>query len=74
MVSDGPANSSSAGSCFPQDAPSLPDCGDMGNRWRCDTCLKQLACAGRGFLQYRLPALASHGPLCPLNRALEVLL
>lgn len=73
-VYDGPASSSSAGSCFPQDAPSLPDLGGAGSRWRRDTCLKQLARAGRGFLWYRLPALASHSPLCPPNRALKVLL
>lgn len=63
-----------AASYFPQDAPSLSDFGEMGSRWRRDTCLKQLACAGRGFLRYRLPALASHGPLCSLDRALKVLL
>uniref|UniRef100_A0A8V1AH83 Allograft inflammatory factor 1 like n=1 Tax=Gallus gallus TaxID=9031 RepID=A0A8V1AH83_CHICK len=46
----------------------------LGCRWREGTSLGQLACARGGLLCYQLPALASHGLLCPLNGALEVLL
>lgn len=49
-MNDVPVSTSSAGSCIPQDAPSLPDLGGMGSRWRWGTWLKQLASAGRGFL------------------------
>jgi len=71
-------NDGFAGSYSPQDAPPCLIFFffflSLGCRWREGTSLGQLACARGGLLCYQLPALASHGLLCPLNGALEVLL